>query len=485
MNNAFKIGPVLHIIGLLLTTLGAAMLLPAIADAVYGNPDWKVFIDSSVLTGFVGITMILTSRGSEIDLNVRQAFLLTTASWIAVVTFAALPFIISPFHMSTTDAYFEAMSGLTTTGSTVITGLDSGPPGILLWRALLQWLGGIGIIVMAIALLPALRVGGMQLFKMESSETSDKAMPRIAKMAMAILIVYVALTATCGVALFLAGMGGFEAMVHAMTTLSTGGFSTSDASIAHFANPAVEWIIVVFMVAGSIPFILYVQTLKGHSSALTGNSQVRTFAWFLVGVVLLTTFWVWTVDHYPLPEAFRYATFSVVSVVTTTGFATTDYTAWGGFAVAIFLFLTVMGGCTGSTSGGIKIFRFEILGKALRAHLWRLVYPNGVRAMMYGGRGLHEDVFGAVLLFVGAFAMTTAVSAVTLAWIGLDPITSISAAATAMANVGPGLGDVIGPTGNFASLPDSAKWVLVVTMLLGRLEIFSVLVLVTPTFWRG
>ena len=477
--------PVLFVVGILLTTLAGFMFVPALVDLAVGNPDWRVFLAGAFFTLFIGGTLVLMNRTGRVDLTVRQTFLLTTLAWLVMAAFAALPFSFAELELDYADAFFEAMSGLTTTGSTVIVGLDYAPPGILLWRALLQWQGGIGIIVMAIAVLPMLRVGGMQLFRTESSEMSEKVLPRATQISAVIAIIYVTLTAAAATAYWIAGMTLFEAICHAMTTIATAGFSTSDASLGHFGSTAIEWIATAFMVIGSIPFILYFQVVRGQGGALWRDSQVRSFLGLVVVAVLVLAGWLWLAHDAPLEAALRFAAFNTVSVITGTGYSSTDYGAWGGFAVTTLLFLMVVGGCTGSTTGGIKVFRFQVLYASAAVQVRRLLQPHGVFVAHYNRKPMPDSVGEAVMSFFFLFLVSFGVVAVTLATLGLDFMTSVSAAATALANVGPGLGELIGPAGTFAPLPDAAKWVLSAAMLLGRLELFTVLVLFTARFWRG
>ena len=476
--------PVLFVIGLLLVILAVAMVLPAIADLAVGNPDWKVFLLSSAVTLFAGVSLVLAFRVPRFRVDVHQTFALTTLSWVVLTAFAALPFAFSTLEMSFTDAYFEAMSGLTTTGSTVIVGLDAAPPGLLFWRSLLQWLGGIGIIVMAVAVLPILQVGGMQLFRAESSEKLDKAVPRAAQLAMSIALIYFLLTLAWSVMLWLAGLSQFDAVCHAMTTLATGGYSTVDGSIAQFDNAAVDVVITVGMIAGSLPFVLYLKALRGSLMDLIGNSQVRWFLAIVAGATLMLTVWAWAAADLAPLAALRYAAFNAISVITTTGYSSADYGAWGTLAVALMFFLTFVGGCTGATAGGIKAFRFQVLYGTARVQLAHLLRPHSVVVPHYDGKPVSEAVTNAVLGFYFAYFAAFAVVALGLGLHGYDFMTSISGAATAIGNVGPGLGEVIGPTGNFSSLADSAKWLLAAAMLLGRLELFTVLVLFLPSFWR-
>lgn len=477
--------PILLVIGLMLSTLGLAMLVPVLLDLVAENPDWQVFLAAASVTLFVGSSLVLVSRGIDGRLRLHQAFLLTTLTWVVLPAFAALPFAFSELDLSYTDAFFEAMSGLTTTGSTVINGLDLAPPGILIWRALLQWMGGIGIIVTAVAILPILRVGGMQLFRMESSDRSEKVLPRAAQISAVIGVIYLGLTIICGTAYWGAGMSGFEATAHAMTTIATGGFSTSDASVGHFQSPAIDYIATLFMIVGSLPFLLYFQALRGQPLLLWRDSQVRWFAAILAVTIAALAGWQVLGNQVALGDAVRFTAFNVVSIVTGTGYATADYMLWGPFAVTAFFFMMFIGGCAGSTSCGIKVFRFQVLYAAASTQMGRLLQPHGVFVAQFNRRPIPESVMDSVMTFFFLFALIFGVLAVLLTMLGLDPLTSISAAASALANVGPGLGEIIGPAGNYAPLSDPAKWLLSAAMLLGRLELFTVLVLFTRAFWEA
>ena len=479
------IRPILFVIGILLTTLAVFMFLPALVDAAQGNPDWRVFLSAAFFTLFIGVSLGLMNRTGPVRLNIRQTFLLTTLAWVVMAAFAALPFVFADIELDYADAFFEAMSGLTTTGSTVIVGLDNAPPGILLWRSLLQWQGGIGIIVMAIAVLPMLGIGGMALFRTESSDQSEKVVPRAAQMSTVIGLIYLTLSVAAAVAYWLAGMTFFEAMCHAMTTISTAGFSTSDASIGHFASPAIEWIATVFMIIGGLPFVLYFQLVRGNGELLWRDSQTRAFLVLVLFVVGVMAGWLWLANDTALEIAVRHAAFNTVSVITGTGYASTDYNLWGGFAVTVLLFIMVVGGCTGSTTGGIKMFRFQVIAAIVPVQIRRLLLPHGIFVPHYSHKPIPDAAADSVMSFFFLFALIFVGLAVALAGFGLDFMTSVSGALTALANVGPGLGDVIGPAGNFASLPDGAKWLLAAAMLLGRLELFTVLVLFTPRFWRG
>jgi trk system potassium uptake protein TrkH len=483
----FDLRPILLVNGILVATLGVAMLIPALIDVttIYGSPDWDVFLGASFATTFVGATLALGSRGRSGDINARQAFILTASTWLVLPAFGALPFAFSSLGLSYTDSFFEAMSGLTTTGSTVIDGLDFAAPGILLWRAILQWLGGIGIIVTAVAILPILRIGGMQLFRMESSDRSEKILPRAAQISAVIGAIYLALTVLCAAAYWLAGMNGLEAIAHAMTTIATGGFSTSDLSVGYFDSALVDYIAVLFMLIGSLPFLLYFQLVRGRPLALWRDSQVRAFLAIVAVAIAVMVGWRLATSQVGAAEAIRYTAFNVVSIVTGTGYSTTDYGQWGSFAVTAFFFFMFVGGCAGSTSCSVKVFRYQVLASSARAQIGQLSRPHGVFQPHFNRRPIPDEVAQSVMSFFFLFIATFVVLAVLLTALGLDFMTAVSGAATAIANVGPGLGQTIGPSGNFASLPDAAKWVMSAGMLLGRLELFTVLVLFTPGFWRA
>ena len=479
-----KIRPILLAIGLMLCTIAAAMVLPAVIDVADGNEGWRVFFASSVFTFFIGGLLILANYDEEpIKIGVKEAFLLTTLSWVTVTAFAAIPFI--GLGLSYTDSYFEAMSGITTTGSTVIVGLDKLSRGILLWRALLNGIGGLGIIVMAMIMLPFLRVGGMQLFQAESSDRSEKIMPRAFELTMFIAAVYGFLVIVCAGIYHALGMTLFDAICHALATIATGGFSTHDESFGFFRSAPIEWTAVVFMTLGALPFVIFIRMVRGQPLAAFGDTQVRGFIVFLVAVTLMLGVWLSITLDIGLFEAWRRAAFNVVSITTTTGFASEDYTKWGSFAVGLFFLLMFVGGCSGSTSGAIKIYRLQVAGLLTRSHFLHLISPNRVVTLMYNGRRLPEDVPFSVVAFLAIYMATVGIFTVLLSAMGLDLVTALSSSAQAIGNVGPGLGDIVGPAGNFSGLPEAAKWVLSLAMLLGRLELFTVLVLLRPEFWRN
>ena len=397
--------------------------------------------------------------------------------------FGALPFLIGATEATTVDAIFEAMSGMTTTGSTVFVRLEDLPPGLLLWRSMLQWFGGVGIIVVAMVFLPELRVGGMQIFRSEAFDTGGKVLPRAAAIAAHISVVYVGLTILCHLAYLAVGLDGFQAFNHALTTLSTGGFSTSDASFGAFQG-APEYIASVFMVLASLPFVRFVQMMAGQTQPMFRDRQVRGFLITIVVLVLVVTIYRVVANDDHLEHALREGLFNVTSIITGTGYASVDYQLWGGFPVILFFFIGLIGGCAGSTCCSVKIFRYQVLLGAVAQQVRRIHSPSGVFTLRYDGRPLDEAVLSSVATFFGVFVLTLGITAVLLGMTGLDFVTSVSGAATAIANIGPGLGATIGPAGNFAPLNDTAKWILTFAMLLGRLELLVVLVLFLPRFWR-
>jgi trk system potassium uptake protein TrkH len=476
--------PAFFVTGLFLTGLAVYMWVPMMYMLVLHEDGWWDFLLSSLITLGAGLTLAFSNRRREgFVLVPRQVFVLTSLVWLSVSLCAALPMVFIQ-HISYTNAFFETMSGITTTGSTVLVGLDQGMRGILLWRSLLQWMGGVGFIAMGVLILPFLRVGGMRLFHAESSDRSEKVLPRFESVAKLIVLSYVLLTGANMVAYYLAGMSSFDAVNHAMTTMSTGGYSTHDASMGYFNDQSILWVSVVFMMLASLPFSLYVHMLHGNVMPLFRDRQVRGFVLLVVFFGLLVTL-VMLYQGRDAVTAFSSSFFTVVSIITTTGYASEDYSLWGGLAVMVFFYLTFVGGCSGSTAGGLKIFRLQVAYTMLRRQLDRLVHPRAVFTERYNNREIGEDIIRSLISFSFFFALTIALLALCLSAVGLDFMTSMTGAITAVCNVGPGLGSTIGPAGNFATLPDVAKWLLSIGMLLGRLEIMTVLVVFTPGFWRG
>lgn len=477
--------PVGYVIGLLVASLGVAMLAPLLVDLLAGNGHWPVFLQSAILTILTGgLVAVASSNGVTEGLSLRQTFLLTVLVWMALPLFGAMPFVIGATNAGATDAFFEAMSGLTTTGATVFSGLEALPDGLKLWRGILQWLGGVGIIVVAMVFLPELRVGGMQIFRTEGFDTSGKILPRAGEIASSISVIYVGLTIMCGMTYTLFGMEPFDAMVHSMTTIATGGMANSDASFAEF-GAAVQYTAVAFMMLAALPFVRYVQILAGSARPIFVDSQIRAF-FFTMGVcVMLVAAWVWGRDGQISESAFRHALFNITSIMSGTGYASADYMTWGTFPVTLFFFVGLIGGCAGSTACSVKIFRYQLLFASIKSQIRRIHSPHGMFQPRYDGRPVSEDVLNSVMAFFVAFVLSLGVVSVLLGLTGLDFMTSVSGAAAALANIGPGLGQEIGPAGNYSGLNDAAKWILATAMLVGRLEIMAVLTILSVNFWRS
>jgi trk system potassium uptake protein TrkH len=475
--------PVGHVIGRLIIVLGASMLAPMLLDMLDDNGNAHGFVLGAFLTLAAGLAMMLITRQGETGgLTRPQAFLLTVLVWAVLPVFGALPFVFGAPSVSYTDAYFEAMSGLTTTGATVFSGLDEAPRGMLLWRALLQWYGGVGIVIVAIVFLPMMRVGGMQFFRTEAFDLGD-IMPRATEIATSLFYVYLVLSLAAVLAYSAAGMSGFDALAHAMTTVSTGGYGNYDNGFEDF-TPAAHYVGIVFMWLGALPFIRFVQLARGNTRGIRGDSQIQAFLAIIFVVSAVMVVWLVVNDLQPLPEAIREALFNVTSVMTGTGYASGAYDTWGTLPVALFFVIPLIGGCTGSTSCSAKVFRYQILYAALVVQIRRIHSPHGVFPMRYQGRPVEPEVVSSIMGYFFVFVCALSIWSILLSLMGLDTITAISAAVATLGNVGPGLGPVVGPSGNYASLPDTAKWLLSLGMLLGRLEFLSVLVLFMPIFWQ-
>jgi len=472
-------------IGVLLIILGAFMLIPFFVQFIYDEKN-STFLSSASVTAFIGILLILTNLEENRKLNLQQAFLLTTLSWLSIAIFGCIPFLLSNLNLSFVDSLFESMSGITTTGSTIITNLDSAPKSILIWRAILQWLGGIGIIVMAITILPLLNIGGMQLFRMESSDTTEKILPRTREVTLIISIIYLVLTFACGIAYWSVGMNIFDSIAHSMTTIATGGFSTHSSSIGYFQNPKIEVVSIIFIILGSIPFIAYLKFIKGDKKIFLKDAQIKGLVYILIiSVLLMFLYLMLNNKEYSFSENLRISTFNIVSILSGTGYVTSDFSLWGKFPLVFFLFLMFIGGCAGSTTCGIKVFRFQILGLFISNQIKKLVYPHGIFPIKYNNEKISNPFIYSIITFIFLYFFIFFILAALLSLNGLDFITAISGSASAISNVGPGLGDIIGPNGNFSDLPNFSKLSLSFGMLLGRLELFAVLVLFFPSFWKN
>ena len=477
--------PVGYVIGILVIFLGLTMFAPLIVDLGEDNGHWPVFATSAAITivsgGFLALA---SSNGTHIGLDIQKTFLLTTLVWVVLSIFASIPFLLGFTDANVVDAIFEAVSGITTTGSTVLSELDKLPKGLLLWRGILQWLGGIGIIVVAMVFLPELRVGGMQIFRAEGFDTLGKILPRATTIAFQISIIYVGITIACGLAYVLAGMNFFDAVVHAFTTVATGGFSNYDDSFSVFSWK-VEYVAILFMILSALPFVRYVQLINGQGTAVFKDPQVKTFFVLICALVLLSTLVLSLQLNLSLELVFRKALFNITSIITGTGYASTNYMLWGGFLVSLLFFVGLVGGCAGSTTCSVKIFRYQIVFASIASQLKRIQSPNGIFIPRYQGRQISDDILNSVLTFFVVFFASLGILAALLSLTGLDLITSLSGAAAALGNIGPGLGETIGPDGNFSSLNKTAKWLLVAGMLIGRLELMAVYILFTLKFWRN
>ena len=475
-------------LGTMLCGLGALLSAIALIDLGFGSLRMRDFAVAAFVCFVFGGAIVASLRVPLAQIQTvdrREAFLLTAITWLVFPFFAALPFLSGPEPLSITDALFESVSGLTTTGATVLVNLDEHDPAILIWRSVMQWIGGIGIIVMAVVMLPYLRVGGMQLFQLESSDRSgDKIIARPGALIGTITSIYFALTCLCtGLYSFL-GMPLFDAVNHGMTTVATGGFSTHDNSLGYFESVPIFWVGAIFMLAGAVPFMVYYRALRGNLRVLVEDAQILTFFAIVVLVCVLGSAYRILVDGAPAAEAITQLSVNAISIMTTTGYATADYSAWGPAFLGLFFALTFMGGCAGSTTGSIKIYRFQILFILSRDHLRRLYSPHMVQPRRYGTRKIDGDISLSVLAFLALFVGALSVGIFALNLCGLDFLTAVSGAAAALCNIGPGLGETIGPAGNYQSLPDNAKWIMIFLMLLGRLELFALLVLLDPQFWR-
>ncbi|QRM55314.1 TrkH family potassium uptake protein [Sinorhizobium sp. BG8] len=465
--------------------LSMAMLIPALVDLYYGHPDWRVFVISAFVVGGFSLATAAATRAGPPPFNKKMGFLLVNLLWIVFSLVGAVPFMLSSMKMDFAKAMFESVSAITTTGSTVIVGLDHAPPGILMWRSLLHWLGGIGIVALGLFVMPYLRVGGMSFFKMESSDTGDKPFARIASFTRAFLLVYVLITVICAIAYDLLGMSRFDAINHAMSTVATGGFSTHDASFGYFKSIPILWAGTFFMTLCSLPFsILIVFIVRGRLDALR-DPQIAVFLGYLTAFSVATAVYHRLVNGVDFDDALAHSFFTMASIMSTTGVASEDYTLWGPFVVVLAFFATFLGGCSGSTAGGIKAYRFIIIFNSIRAGLHKLIYPNAIQTVRYGGLTVDADTQRTVFMFVCTYLLLWVLGSLALGALGIDVMTSISASITALSNTGPGVGPIVGPAGNFSTLSDPALYILSVLMLLGRLEVLTVLVVLTPLFWRS
>ena len=475
---------VFFVLGILLIILGFFMMVPVIVQLIFDQFD-GTFIYSSAITIFMGILFLLSNLDQDKKLNVQQAFLLTSLSWTSIAIFGSLPFIFSNLELTFSDAFFESMSGITTTGSTIMQDLNSAPKAILIWRSLLQWLGGIGIVVMAITVMPLLNIGGMQLFKLDSGDTTEKILPKTREIAFNIFSIYCFLSIICAISYFFAGMNFFDSIAHAMTTIATGGFSTYNESIGYFQNPKIEITSIIFIILGSIPFLAYLKYLEGNKKIFFQDIQIRGLIYICIISISIMTLYLFINDQENFLSNLRISAFNVVSILSGTGYVTADFDIWGKFSLVFFLILMFIGGCAGSTACGIKIFRIQILWLFIVNQIKKSIYPRGVFPLSYNKGKIGKRFISSIISFIFLYFLIFFLAAMLLSLTGLDFVTSFSGAATAISNVGPGLGEIIGPSGNFNELSNIAKWILSFSMLLGRLEIFALLILFFPSFWKN
>jgi len=469
-------------LGILQIILGIFMLIPIFVQFLFKEID-SSFFGASIITIIFGTLFFLSNLDHDKKLNLQQAFLLTALSWLSIAIFGSLPLIFSEVNFSFTNAFFESMSGITTTGSTIIPNLEEMPKAILLWRAILQWLGGIGIIVMAITLMPIMNVGGMQLFKISNSDSSEKILPKSKEIALRLIYIYSGLTTLCAISYKILGMNTFDSITHSMTTIATGGFSNYNESIGFFNSFSIEISAMIFIILGSLPFIAYIKFLNGNRRIFFSDIQIRTFLKIILISILILSIYLFLDKSSDLN--FRTVLFNVISILTGTGYVNAQFDNWGGFPLIIFIGLMFIGGCAGSTTCGIKIFRFQILYSFVLNQLKKIIYPKGIFVLKYNQSPVDDKFTASIISFIYMYLVIFFAITALLSLTGLDFITSISGAATSISNVGPGLGSTIGPNGNFSSLPDISKWILSFGMILGRLELFAILVLFLPSFWRN
>jgi len=469
-------------LGILQIILGISMVFPIIIQIIFDELD-SSFIGASLITIIFGTLFFLSNLDHDKKLSLQNAFLLTALSWLSIAVFSSLPFIFSNLNLSITDSFFESMSGITTTGSTIITDLNSSPKAILLWRALLQWLGGIGIIVMAITLMPIMNVGGMQLFKVSSSDASEKILPKTKEITLRLILIYLILTFLCSFFYNICGMKFFDSLTHSMTTIATGGFSNYNESIGYFNNIKIEIISMIFIILGSIPFIAYIKFLSGKKNIFYTDTQIKSFIKIIFYSIVILFFYLTIFNKSFSDVSLRSISFNVISILTGTGYVTQNFDDWGSFPLIYFLILMFIGGCAGSTACGIKIFRVQILYLFLKNQLKKIIYPRGIFIIKYDNNNVNEKFMASIIAFIYLYIIIFFIITAMLSLSGLDFTTSISGAATSISNVGPGLGELIGPNGNFSQLPDFSKWILSFGMILGRLELFAILVLFLPSFW--
>ena len=481
----FNLKPIALVGGTVVCAVGFLLFVPLLTEVIYQSESWQSYAVPILLYLIVGGSLVITNRNVQLKISIKEAFLITVLSWILLAFLSSVPFIYTQVNLSVIDALFESMSGITTTGSTVISNLDNLPKGILIWRAMLQWLGGIGIVVIALFILPFLRVGGMQLFHLEGDDPYDKFLPKISSVITKIVILYVLLTFLLFLLYHLYGMNFFDSLAHSFTTISTGGFSTHDQSFAYFQSYPILLIAIIFMIIGSFPFLVIAQTSINNLFATIKDHQVRVFLIILFFSILCIYLFAENYIDGNIFQKIISISFNTISIISGTGFVSENFENWGNYASVLFLILMFIGGCAGSTTGGLKVFRFQILFKYLNLHLKRMLQPHVVISSYFNNKSIPESTYESVMSFFFLYIFTFAFSALLLSFSGLDFLTCVSAAASAISNVGPGLGNVIGPEGNYSTLNDYSKIILISTMFLGRLEMLTIFILFIPSFWKN
>ena len=481
----FNLKPIALVSGTVICAVGFLLFLPLITEVIYRTESWQSYAVPVLLYLIVGGSLVITNKNVDLKISLKDAFIITVLSWLLLAIVCSVPFMYTETNLSLADAIFESVSGITTTGSTIFSDIDSLPKGILIWRALLQWIGGIGIVVIALFILPFLRIGGMQLFHLEGDDPYEKFLPKISSVISKIFVIYFVLTIVLFFFYYINQMSIFDAIAHSFTTISTGGFSTHSDSFAYFDNVKIYCVAIVFMIIGSLPFLVLAQiTFTNYQNVLKDN-QISLFLIILLFATLIIFFLANNFVEGTYFEKFISISFNTISIISGTGFVSDNYENWGNYASVLFLILMFIGGCAGSTTGGLKVFRFQILFKYIHLHLKKMLHPHVVIASYFNGKRVSGSTFESVTTFFFLYILTFSISALLLSFSGLDFLTCISAAASAISNVGPGLGEIIGPNGNYSSLSDSSKYILSITMFLGRLEMLTIFILFLPTFWKN
>ena len=480
----FNLKPIALVSGTVICAVGFFLFIPLITEIIYKTESWQSYAVPILLYLIIGGSLVITNKNVDLKISLKEGFIITVLSWLLITFLCAVPFLYTEVNLGVVDALFESMSGVTTTGATTLSNIDSLPKGILIWRAFLQWLGGIGIVVIALFILPFLRIGGMQLFHLEGDDPYDKSLPKISSVIKKIFIIYFTLTIILTFLYYIFGMDLFDAISHSFTTISTGGFSNHDNSFAFFDNNKILIIAIFFMILGSLPFLVLVQTSTKNLFIIFKDHQVRAFILLLIiAIIIIFYFANYFIDGNYLDKIIT-VSFNTISIISGTGYVSDNFENWGNYASVLFLMLMFIGGCAGSTTGGLKVFRFQILFKYINLHFKKMMKPHSIIASQFNGKKINETTYESVMSFFFLYIVTFFLSALLLSFSGLDFITCISASASTISNVGPGLGTIIGPDGNYGILDGYSKLVLIVTMFLGRLELLTILILLLPSFWK-